>query len=469
MKKKSIIRISCLTALLLLIIAKGFNHTGAQDTGANDIPVKVAGKKFLVYKYDIKENIAPPVWRTTQKAFNMAKEMQADLILIHMNTYGGTVIHADSISKKILTSTIPVVVFIDNNAASAGAWISISCDSIYMAPGARIGAATVVNQTAEEMPDKYQSYMRSSMRATAETKGRDPDIAEAMVDEDKYIEGVSDSGKVLTFTTGDAIRHGFCEGEVANIKELMEKYGVDDYEIVEHRLTAMDKIIGFLISPAISGLLIMLIIGGIYFELQSPGIGFPLAAAMVGALLYFAPLYLEGLAANWEIMIFIAGFVLIAVEIFAIPGFGVAGISGIVLIITGLAFSMLDNVVFDFSHIEPMKIFGAFSIVMTSIFLAIIFSYIITDRIFGHKTVLFGQLSLNTNLDKTEGYTTSVATTAALVGKSGVAFTVLRPSGKVEIDDIVYDASAESGYIDKDQEVVVVKYATGQLVVRLKE
>src|SRR6056297_2784319 len=133
----------------------------------------------LVYKFNIKEEIAPAIWRQTQQAFEAADTLGADVFLIHMNTYGGTVLDADSIRTKILQSTIPVYVFIDNNAASAGALISVACDSIYMRPGGSIGAATVVNQTGQAMPDKYQSYMRSTMRATAESHGKDTLILES--------------------------------------------------------------------------------------------------------------------------------------------------------------------------------------------------------------------------------------------------------------------------------------------------
>jgi membrane-bound serine protease (ClpP class) len=224
-----------------------------------------------------------------------------------MNTYGGMVDAADSIRTKILNSKIPVYVFIDNNAASAGALISIACDSIYMVKGASIGAATVVNQTGEVVPDKFQSYMRSTMRSTAEATGRDPNIAEAMVDPSIYVAGVSDSGKVLTFTTSEAIRHGFCEQEAASIEDVLRKSGHVNYTIIEHHLTALDYVINFLIHPFVSGILIMIIIGGLYFELQTPGIGFPLAASLSAALLYFAPLYLEGLATHIEIVLFIVG------------------------------------------------------------------------------------------------------------------------------------------------------------------
>ncbi len=232
-----------------------------------------------------------------------------------MNTYGGMLDAADSIRTKILDSDIPVYVFIDKNAASAGALISIACDSIYMAPGSNIGAATVVDQEGKVLPDKYQSYMRSMMRSTAEAKNRDPEIAQAMVDPKVYVAGISDTGQVLTFTTSEAVEHDFCEAEVGDIYEVLEHAGYDNYEFIEHKISATDRIIGWLITPMISGVLIMIIIGGIYFELQSPGIGFPIAASVIAALLYFAPLYLEGLANNWEILLFILGITLLIIEI----------------------------------------------------------------------------------------------------------------------------------------------------------
>lgn len=448
------------TFLLLIIFVKIISLSSLSAQEEND------SRKKLVYKFDIKENISPPVWHRTQKAFQEAHELNADLILIHLNTYGGMVLTADSISTKILNSLIPVIVFIDNNAASAGAWISISCDSIYMRPGGRIGAATVVTQSAEELPDKYQSYMRSSMRSTAEAKGRDPNIAQAMVDADIYIEGIIDSGKVLTFTTSEALKHGFCDGVAETIHEVLHLYGFDNYELVVQRLTTLDKIIGFLINPMISGLLIMLIIGGIYFEMQTPGVGFPLVAAITGAVLYFAPLYLEGLAEHWEILLFVAGVVLIAVEVFALPGFGIPGILGITFVITGLALSMIENVRFDFSHVDVSTIAISFSIVLTSIFLSLITSYFITVNTFGHKTRLFGQLALDSEQKSDMGYTTVDISLKSLIGRTGVSVTVLRPVGKIEIDDVYYDASAESGFINKGENVVVTDYINAQLIVR---
>jgi len=421
-------------------------------------------KTTLIYKFNIKEQIAPPAVRTTQRAFKEAAESGADIVLIHMNTYGGLVDAADSIRTKILNSNIPVYVYIDNNAASAGALIAIACDSIYMTPAATIGAATVVDQEGKVVPDKYQSYMRAMMRATAEANGRDPDIAQAMVDPRIKIENVIDSGRVITFTSSEAMQNGFCENIANNVTEVLEKAGIDDYKIVEQELKPIDKIIAFLINPIVSGLLIMMIVGGIYFELQSPGIGFPLAAAVTGALLYFAPLYLEGLADHWEIIIFIVGVILVAVEIFAIPGFGVAGISGIVFIIAGLSLSLIGNIGFDFSGVKTTNAISAFFLVITAIFFSILISYWITRALFSENR-MFKSLALETVQNVSDGYTSSDATYETMLNREGISHTDLRPAGKVLIEDDVFDATALTGYIEKGMKVKVVKYETGQLFV----
>lgn len=445
---------------------------------ASSAQVSESEKKVKVYKYDIKEQIAKPIWRTTQNAFQEANELGADIIIIHMNTYGGLVDMADSIRTKILKSKIPVYVFIDDNAASAGALISIACDSIYMRPGAKIGAATVVNQTGEQVPDKFQSYMRATMRATAEAQGkdtiitendtiiewrRDPRIAEAMVDPRIYVEGVSDTGQVLTFTAEEALKFNFNDGIANSITEVLEMAGVENYELVEYQPTSLDKFINLLLSPIIQSLLIMAIIGGLYFELQTPGIGFPLGAAALAAILYFAPLYLEGLADNWEIVIFIIGIALLAVEIFAIPGFGVAGATGLVLIIGGLTMAMVDNVVFDTGDVPLVlnTILRAFMIVIVSLLISLILSLYLGKKLFTSQ--LFPNLALRDTQKLEEGYLGVVGKNKELIGKTGLAHTVLRPSGMVEVEGEIYDAMSNYGYIMKGAKVKVISYETGQL------
>ena len=461
---KNILKYKLLSVLLFVSVV-----AGAQET-----------KEKLVYKLNIKQDITRATWRQTQQAFEAADSLAADIFLIHMNTYGGTVLDADSIRTKILQSPIPVYVFIDNNAASAGALISIACDSIYMRPGGSIGAATVVNPTGQAMPDKYQSYMRSTMRSTAEAHGkdtiitgndtiykwrRDPRIAEAMVDPSVFIEGIIDTGKVLTFTPAEAIENGYCEGIAENIPEVLKKIGIDKYKIVEYEPTWIERIIGFLVHPLVSGILIMAIIGGIYFEMQSPGIGFPLGVAVLAAIMYFAPLYLEGLAAHWEILLFIVGVILVVVEIFVIPGFGVAGISGISLIFIGLVLSLINNVNFDFEGVEIATVGVAVTTVVLGVFGGFILSLYLGNKIFASKTGMFRNMSLKSVQNVNDGFVCIETGMFALKGKTGVSKSVLRPAGKVLIEGEVFDAVANSGFIDKDVNIIVTKVEATQLYV----
>lgn len=436
--------------------------------------------KTLVYKLDIKQNITPATWRQTQQAYEAADSLNADLFLIHMNTYGGIVPDADSIRTKILNSSIPTYVFIDNNAASAGALISVACNRIYMRKGASIGAATVVNQTGEKMPDKYQSYMRSTMRATAEAHGkdtiingqdtiykwkRDPRIAEAMVDEAVFIEGIIDTGKILTFTPLEAVEYNYCEGIVENVEELMEEAGYENYEIVEYQASWLEKLIGFLVNPIVSGILIMAILGGIYFEMQTPGIGFPLAIAILAAVTYFAPLYLEGLAANWEIILFVIGLILIALEIFVFPGIGISGVLGVLFTFTGLVLSLIGNVRFNFDNVDPQQIMIALSTVVIALFTGFILSLYLSKRLFTAQSGALKNLALQSVQKVTEGYVSIDVKMLELKGKEGIAHTVLRPSGKILVEGKVYDAVSELGMIDKGETVKVTKVEATQVYV----
>lgn len=440
-----------LFALVLLVCNTAFGQSGA-------------GKK-RVFTFTIADEIAPPTLRLTQRAFDEAKEANADIILLQLNTYGGMLDAADSIRTKILNSPIPVYVFINNNAASAGALIAISCDSIYMRQGANIGAASVVNGEGQIMPDKYQSYMRSIMRSTAEKNGRDPLIAEAMVDPRTYIAGINDSGKVLTFTASEALKNNYCEAITENIDGVLQHAGISNYEIIEYKPSTLDKLINFLISPAVSGILILMIIGGIYFELQQPGIGLPLVVALTGAVLYFAPLYLEGLAANWEIVIFFVGVILLMIELFAIPGFGVLGIGGIVLMVCGLTLSLIGNVGFDFSYVNGDTVVASLTLVTISTFVGLGGSIWLAYKLF--NTRMFSRVALQSEQQSSKGYVSSEQY-QSLIGAEGTAFTDLRPAGKIEINGTVYDATALTGYIVAGKEVVVVQQTIAQLTVKEK-
>lgn len=413
---------------------------------------------------EIKDVIDPRMHRYVDLALREAEKTESDIVIIEMDTYGGVLTDAKEIVDKIMQFKKPVWVFINSDAASAGALISIACDSIYMAPGASIGAATVVDAQGQKAPDKYQSYMRSIMRSTAEEKGRNPKIAEGMVDEDLVIEGVKEEGEIITFSTSEAIQYGFCEAKVESVSEILERNGIKNYTIHKFELGFTEKIIRIVLNPFISSILILVIIGGIYFEMQTPGVGFAGLAALIALIFYLVPYYLNGLAANWEIIAFFVGIALIAVEIFVLPGFGVAGISGIVVTVGSLFLIMLNNNAFDFEFVPQSEILYALAAAMGGtlggLILLLAGGSMLPDARF------FKRIALTHTQNRMDGYV-SLQYTESLVGRKGTAETVLRPSGKVLIDGKLYDASTRGDYIQKGQAVEVVSEEGSSLKVKI--
>ena len=409
-------------------------------------------KKVMVM--EIKQEIDPRTTRYVKLAMDHAESIKADIIVVEMDTYGGVLTDAKEITQMIMDYKKPIWVYINSDAASAGALISIACDSIYMSPGASIGAATVVNGTdGSEAPDKYQSYMRGIMRSTAETNGRDPRIAEAMVDERTVIDSVKQSGKVLTLTTTEAIKLNYCEAEVKSIEEILERNKVGPHEMETFTLGFTEKIIAWVLNPFISGILILLILGGIYFELQAPGMGFPSIVSLVALVLYLVPYYLNGLAAYWEIIVLFLGIVLIMLEVFVIPGFGVAGISGIVMVVGSLVLIMLNNDFFNFEFVPFGDIVVAFFATVGGLAGGALLFFFGGAKF--ANTRAFQRIALMETQNSNQGYTVNFKSDL-MKGKLGVAHTVLRPSGKIMIDSVIYDAFTRGDFIERGDAIEVI-------------
>lgn len=419
-------------------------------------------KKILVM--EIKDVIDPRMHRYVNLALKEAEQIKADIVIIEMDTYGGVLTDAKEIVDKIMQFKKPVWVFINSDAASAGALISIACDSIYMSPGASIGAATVVDGQGEKAPDKYQSYMRSIMRSTAEENGRDPRIAEGMVDEQLQIDSIKEAGKIITFSTSEALKYGYCEAKVESIAEILLRNRIEKYTLHRFELGFSEKIISIVLNPFISSILILIIIAGIYFEMQTPGLGFAGLAALVALTFYLVPYYLNGLAENWEIIAFFIGIILIAVEIFVLPGFGVAGIAGIICTIGSLFLIMINNDAFDFEFVPMNKMLYALAAAMGGtlggMILLLAGGSILPD------TRFFKKIALTDTQKRSQGYV-STQILEPLIGKTGIAETVLRPSGKVMIEGKMYDAYTRGDYIEKGQSVEVISDEGASLKVKI--
>lgn len=295
--------------------------------------------------------------------------------------------------------------------------------------------------------------MRSIMRSTAETNGRDPRIAEGMVDERVVIDSVKQVGKVITFTTAEAIENGYCEAKVESIEEILKRNNIESYELDTFKLGAAEKIIAIFLNPFISGILILVIMGGLYFELQTPGVGFPILAAGIALVLYLVPYYLNGLAEYWEIIALFIGVLLIIAEVFIIPGFGIAGIAGIALTVLSMVLIMVNNDFFNFEFVPlgdiMMAAFAAIGGLTGGILLLLFGGARLT------KTKAFQRIALNETQDVKDGYSVNTFN-KNLLTKRGTAYTILRPSGKVMIDDEIYDAFTRGDFVEKGDTIEVI-------------
>lgn len=435
------------------------------------LSISTQAKDTNIYQFEIKREIDAPAWKITKTAIEEGLKSKADLFLLVMDTYGGRVDYADSIRSLFLDLETPIYVMIKNNAASAGALISIACDSIYMNTGSTIGAATVVDQNGTPAAEKYQSFFRGKMRATAIAKNRNPDIAEAMVDASIAIDGIVDSTTLITFTVDEAINNGFCEGRYENAQELISGLGLKDAKVTVHQSTALDEIVLILIDPTVSGLLMMIMMGGLFLELKTPGVGFAGLLSISAALLYFAPHYIHGLADHIEILAVGVGVALILLEVFVIPGTGLAGIVGTILLIGGLSFSLIDKipVIDDEYYYSGSEILWAFVKTLGSISLGVIGSLFLASKILQNKGQNASKFVLETSNAQDKIAPNEDVNFQELIGKGGIAFTDLSPGGKVSIDGEIYDAISRARFIEKGANVSVISSSNSQLKVRQVE
>jgi len=393
-----------------------------------------------------------------KRVISEAQKNNADAIIFKINTFGGRVDAATQIKDAIFNSKVKTIAFIDRRAISAGALISLSCQKIVMAPGSSIGATTVVNQAGKKESEKYQSFMRSEMRATAEKNGRNKKIAEGMVDERVVVPGLVDSAHLITLTSEEALKYGIADTVLSNLNQVLDAFGLENDKIIDVKSNWSERFVGFLNNPIVSSLLIMIGLVGLFVEIKTPGWGISGTAAIIALALFFGAGYIVELASATDILIFIIGVVLLLLEIFVIPGFGIAGALGVILMVAGLFLSLISSLpVFSFNYISPAIIQLASSFVMSFIVIFILSKFL-------PKTNMFKKLVLNTNISSHSGYT-SKPDVPSLVGKTGKAFTDLRPSGTAIIKNKRVDVVTEGEYINRGAKIIVRKIEGSRVIV----
>lgn len=403
---------------------------------------------------EIDLGLAPYISRVITEAENA----NADAVIFKINTFGGRVDAATQIKDAILNSKIKTVAFINNRAISAGALIALSCNKIIMVPGSLIGAATVVDQAGQKVGEKYQSYMRSEMRSTAEKNGRPTNIAEGMVDERVVIPGLVDSTQLVTLTSKEALKYKIADTVLTDFDEALAYLDLKNAKITEISPNWAEDVVKFLNNPIVASILIMIGFFGLMAEIKTPGWGVAGTTGLIALTLFFGSSYILQLASALEIIMFVIGLGLLLAEIFVIPGFGVAGISGIILIFLSIFLSLLGSKPFidmERVSIAIIQISGAILAALIGIFL--LAKYL-------PKSTLFNKLVLGHSEKAGEGFV-SFPTISELIGKEGIAFTTLRPGGTAEIDGKRVDVVADSEYIDQGTKIRVLRVEGIKVVV----
>ena len=403
----------------------------------------------------IELGLAPFVERSIEEA----RVAGAEAIVLDIDTPGGRVDAAERIADAISDSEVPVYAFINRRALSAGALISLAAHGIYMRPGSTIGAATPITGQGQRAPEKIVSAMRSSMRALAEARSLDPSVAEAMVDEQIEVAGVSETGQLLTLTTEEAVELGYAQ-EVEDWDGLMRALDTASGQVVEQEVNWAERAVRFLSNPVVSPFLLSLGFLGLLVEVRTPTFGLAGVAGALSLALFFGSHLIIGLAGLEGLIVFGAGVVLILVEVFFIPGMGVFGILGAIGALAGVYMSMLGGLptFADFTR--------AGGVLTTSLVIAMVFSWFLVKRLPASRRLTNLGIFLGQETSAEIGYT-SADPRSDLVGVEGVAITDLRPAGTGQFGEERIDVVTESEWIEHGSRIRIVASEGYRRIVRL--
>jgi membrane-bound serine protease (ClpP class) len=407
--------------------------------------------------------IDPGVAAFVVRAIEDAEAEHAAAIVFDIDTFGGRVDAATVVRDAILDAEPLTIAFIDKRAISAGALISLACDKIAIAQGGSIGAATAVESTTgEKASDKVISYFRAEMRSTAERTGRDPKIAEAMVDEKVEIPELSaEAGRPATFTTAQALKYKIADQSAETLPALLQLYDLGDARVVLVEPNWAEEVVSFLTHPAVSSILLAVGIFGLIAEVKAPGWGLGGTIALVCLGLFFGSHYLVHLAEWDEVFLFVAGVGLLVAEIFFIPGFGVVGLAGVLCIVGSLLLTQMGS--FELWSLEEFA--GLVSRLTLSLAGAIGLAALFLRSL--PKIGAFSRLVLQRQAPSSEGFVAaSTEHDQDLVGLEGVTLTYLRPVGVGLFGGRRLDVIAEGEFIEANKLIRIVAAHGNRILVR---
>ncbi len=400
--------------------------------------------KDVVYVIPLREEITKASERYVNISIEEAERMNANKIIIELDTYGGLVESAEKIKNYLIKTDLETICFINTKAESAGVLIALSCDKIVMSPHGTIGSAETIPNT-----EKILSMWKSMLRSAAQNSSRDPEIAEAMADVDVVVDGVSEKGTLLNLTAAEALELGYSDKTTSNLDEVLAFADSQEAEIKVIEEDFSTRVAKFLSQQWISSLLLVIGIAALIIEFFIPGFGLFGIIGAISLFLFFGANVLIGNASWFSLMFFILGAVLIVVELF-VPGFGLPGISGLILTIIGVATSM-------------QTLEQAFTAILLALIVGVLLIYFIFK--FGMNSRTFKSITLdksirgNSNLDITNKLIINI-------GDKGISLSVMRPYGFVEINGEKFDATAESNFIKSNSPVEVIDIKGNTIIVK---
>lgn len=433
----------------------------------------------VVFIVPVEGDIDPVLDMMINRAIRDARGQGADAIILDMNTFGGRLDAATRIRDRLVTLEIPTYTYVNPKAISAGALIALATDRIVMSTGSNIGAALPVQIAPEGMTaadEKMISVMASEMRKTAKAKGHPPDIAEAFCNPDFELPGLKEKGDILTLDYDRAVELGLGAYTAASLQDLLVAEGFRNARVERFEETPTDRFARFLVSPAVMGILMALGVAGIFIEMKTPGVGLPGAVGIAALGIYFFGSYLAHLSGYMEIISFVLGVALVAVEIFVIPGFGVAGIAGILLMVGALFFALFnmapEGFDFNFRRVEGPLWTMTVSMLSTVpvIWLA---GYVLPKTPFYSKLTLAPPAPAMPETAQGAADSASVPAPPAAGpaplerGQRGRTITQLRPAGKAIIEGRRVDVVSEGEFVDADADVEIVAVQGARIAVRL--
>ncbi len=408
----------------------------------------MAGPAFAldVWEIHFRGEVSPSQARWLADAYDDAREAGAEAVYLLIDTPGGRLDSALQMAGTIKSKE--TIVLVDGGAISAGALLALAADEMYMAQGSTIGAAEP-QIGGERADEKTVSFWSAELAAEAEKNGRDAQIARAMADDTIAIEGLVEEGRLLTLTAQEALENGMTDGVFRNAFEFEQEMNFN--VLGSSGKTTRDLLADFLTSALISTLLLTIGIAGIMIEIFSPGFGFPGAIGLSALGLYFGGSVLAGIS-GWEaVLLFLVGLVLLLVEVFVLPGFGVAGIIGFIAIFGSVFIATPDPA----TAVQSVVI----ALVAAVVLVVVLFKFM-------PGRSLWSRLVLQMGETPDRGYVAAKAGLNEYLGKTGVAKSTLRPSGTADIDGRYVDVVTSGDFIAQGARVEVIDVEGMRVVVR---